>query len=1329
MAAALAGVLLASPVRAENDYDHAKNLIELRWYDMAERLIKKTQERDKAEGALGQACLANGRADSTADLLQKRKLYKEALARIADFRASAAKEHQLQQECLALDAAIQQSLARTGNAIYRDRRNLKISEDELKEIQAEIRKATEEAGKNLLGGVTAAENAYAAALKDYRDSSKTGDRWEEAKRKAFNAYGEAAQNYVRVLLNNADKLDPGSKEQKEEGDKTVRFVNEWMKKQSEKYLEPISEMDDRPVAEFAGMWIYMKFALGRGMALTGSVDNGGKELEKVINGIDIGDFGEGMPRQFAAHYKTKCIYYRAVAWAEKARGSKAEADWQKALNSSWHEIFAGNPGTDRVLMVKSRVLKGECEFRVGRFRDALDSLNRALEEIDRAEQEYRADQRRGLRPETCQSLRFETLQVLADLVNEMRARGLDVNVSPEVLVQAALVSYRNEKYAETVGCCRDAIARARRPDIASDWSKRLSLEGEPKAWYLMGLAYLRSESWIEAQLACEGALLAFWGQDGTAIPEKIRNGQPQLIEQLKAEILMRCINNGRIAAASERQSSPSKFNTAQVKSWLRWQARLDPSGDIDFSEARLVYDSAVLAAEEHQALKRANKTADALRKKDEAIKLFREAEEAFLKVPDKSPSREEAIFWAAMCCYQSADLLGGQKQTEEDRKSANDLSEKALKLFGQYRTFIKDTPPRPRSSDPGARETEKRDIETRREKRLAAIDMTVPYILIGLKKYEEALTAAEKLRGLTNLDGAQQESLHQVIFKCLIELAKEHKDLQKAVDLLKRAEAEADWFKVLLDKAQGPEADRIRKNYYAMASRLGSAYDGVYKRAREANNEALARSMFEKQGVWYKVLLQDPANQTIDGLGRTAKIFFELGNYAAARELYEKLLKFDTRGDGTKVADDKLMPFDKLKEAVKGVDFPSVEMTILAKGKLDAIKTATLGGTREYKDQDGQVVKIDVPKDYDRALGLINRFLDDYKNYDTVEGKAGDARKGIEALREELEFRLKILRASNEITTCYVALGNQLIEEKKADEAKDAFQKGLANATNALKLWPRDAELIFNKAFCQVSIGDAANLSEAAKTLGDLRRGTRYGGELWWKATRAYAQALILQGQHKDAQGIIVQILLATDEEALKFNWPEVQEVATGLAEKMFPGTTGQAALDKLLGDKVKMPDFNYTPKSEIEKEVDRQIFALRLDLKNGKVSDADLKAREELLREFVQIAKDNPAALRNAKDLPDSLIIKLQNGRLRSLKSLGGVSRGEENDRLSPELKADQETPAPAPPSAPAPAEKAVEPKQPGKAGAEVPVKESALRNRSGSLLGLLGAACGREG
>ncbi len=1254
MAAALVGVLLPSLARAENDYEHAKALVELRWLDVAERFLKKPG-LDKNEAALGAACLLKGQAEASRDPLKQEELYDKALAKIDEYRKAAPKEDRLQGEALSLEGGIRQSLAQVYEVIIRDPRT---PADKRKSLVEQRNKIRADAVGLLLAAMTQAEQGYIKALADYRNPINNGPQWETAKLKAFEAFFISTQKcFLHGFFRNAEQQDPGSAEQKALGQKMVQVATDWLKKQNER--EAIG-------TENIYVQMFMDYTMGRGWAFAGDPEKAGKEFDKVID-IDVTNFDAGEARFHVTALRTRCIYYKARAWADKALISKAEADWHKALQSNWHEVLAGNPGTDPGLLIKSRILKGQCQGKVGQFSTAINDLNRALQDIDKAEQD------RTFSHAVCESLRFETYQVMAEIITEMRRLKIPVQVAPEALVQAGLVSYRQERYDEAIGCFRDAINRARMADIAGDWAKRLVIGGEPMAWYLMGNAYHRSEREIEAQLAYEGALLSFWGEDGKAIPEKFRKDNAALVEQLKARILTPCANNGRIAASAERRANPSKFNSERLDRWLDWQVWLDPSSDVDFLRAMIRYENAVAVAEEARAMERSGRAPEGLQRRADALQGFAKAEEAFLLVPDASPSREEAIYWAGMCCYQSMGLLGGRRQNEDERKTVDELGERSLKHFGSFRAFVKEKPPRPKSSDAAAAEAERREIEARRARRLATLDLTEPFIQFERKKYTEALAAAEKLRDRQDLDAGQQEGLHQILFKCYKELGLQLDDIAEVQKHLEKAEKEAEWFKEASGKAQGEEQERLKRIYYNMASQLGQAYYLAYDKARKKGDEKKAKEMYERQGIWYDVVNQDPANQNIDGLGRTAKIFFDLGNYQKAKENYEKLLKFDTRGDRTRVPDEKLMSFEKLKDAVKGSDFPSVEMIRLAKKKLDSIKAAMMGGKVAIRDRDGETSEMDIPKDYDKALVLIGRFLDEYKNYDTVDGKAGDARKGLEAIKDELEFRLKMLRASNEITTCYVALGKQQLEEKRPDEAKKTFQEGLKNADNALKLWPRDAELIFNRAFCQLASGETGNVEEAVKTLADLRRGTRYGGELWWKATKAFTQGLIDLGRHDEARGIIVQIILSSDPEALKFNWPEFKDVAIALGEKIFPGVKGEDASKKLLGDKVKMPEFDYTPKSELEKNVARLLASMDKDVKDGKLAEAERKAKQDLLKELVAISKDNPAALKKLDESLDNLTTRIMTGRVKSLKSLGGESRGEEVDKLGPDLKPEQ--------------------------------------------------------
>jgi hypothetical protein len=219
------------------------------------------------------------------------------------------------------------------------------------------------------------------------------------------------------------------------------------------------------------------------------------------------------------------------------------------------------------------------------------------------------------------------------------------------------------------------------------------------------------------------------------------------------------------------------------------------------------------AAREARELEAAGKPGEARAKRAEAVDLFAKAETLFLAIPEGSPFREEALYTAGMCCYEALSLLSGKDRTEEELKAARECSARALGHFSDYKKFIKEHAPRSRSSDPAAAEQERREIEERRTRRLAAIDLTEPFIYFEIKEYTKALEAAEKLRERKDFDAALQEGLHQILFTCHVQVGLAQKDARKTAEHLAAAEKEVLWFKEQAAKAQGEDQVRLQRIY------------------------------------------------------------------------------------------------------------------------------------------------------------------------------------------------------------------------------------------------------------------------------------------------------------------------------------------------------------------------------------------------------------------------------------------------------------------------------------------------------------------------------------
>jgi tetratricopeptide (TPR) repeat protein len=262
-----------------------------------------------------------------------------------------------------------------------------------------------------------------------------------------------------------------------------------------------------------------------------------------------------------------------------------------------------------------------------------------------------------------------------------------------------------------------------------------------------------------------------------------------------------------------------------------------------------------------------------------------------------------------------------------------------------------------------------------------------------------------------------------------------------------------------------------------------------------------------------------------------------------------------------------------------------------------------------------------------------------------------------------------LLKASNEITTCCVALGQQALKDNKEEAAK-FFKEGMENAEAAAKYWPKDAEVLYNKAYCQLASGEKANINLAVESFRDLRQGTSDENELWWRATKGFLEGLVALGNYPDARGVLQQILLTFNQDVVTKNWPEIYEVAADLAlNKMKLDSDQQKALEKFLGDKIPVPKLSYDAKSELERMIELNIRSVNDDVQNGKIAQDEGKFRVELLTEMAGLARGRK--LKPSLLTLEDVYVQIKNGRIRSLVTLGGISRGAEGDQTAPPPKA----------------------------------------------------------
>jgi hypothetical protein len=1288
LAAVLAGALFtALPARAATrNYDYVKGLVDhpLRFFDLAEKLLNRLEKSggraERAEAMLARAYLLKVRGDihKRSEPKERRYLYegdtgskrKGALQFIEEYEKAAGRNDGLRSKAISLKSAIQQEMSR----VYQDLIRLLPEGDKLrKELIGKRVQMREKAVLGLRKAMQKAEEAYKGALKVWRDpggGEKSGA--ELKKKKAYLAYLMASQRYVQAMVRSAGGLEKGSSDQKAFGKKVADLIKKWLKSQDERMYDP--------VPEDVQMW--MRLQLGRAWVFAGDTDKATSEGFAEVRKIEPDRFLKG-GRLWAWDVYLRSMMFEAMALFDKAESTKLRKDYEAARNAIGFQF--GTHASGKMLGIRAMILKGRVLGRLKEHASATAELNRALEKIKDLEAQGNKNRESRHAPD----LRWRALRAMSEIVLVMLQGGEVVDVSPEVLVEAGRSCYRQANFEAAANCFRQAVNVSR----TLPFERRVAQNGEPTAWYYMGIAYFRLQNYLEAQLAYEGALKAFLKQN---MPAKFRDDPKNkaLIENLLENTLKLCAANGRRAATAEKLINPSKFNKDRFIEWIKWEVKLDPSKekDLPYYLALAVKGEADGAAGQAVRIAREKGTTSQLAgdKRKEALELYGKAKKDFGALPPASTFYEEGVYMIGVCSYQSMSVLSHKSQSAQEKDQARKLAFEALGQFDAYEKYIKGNPPRVTTDIAARRRSELTAIRHRRTRHKSAIALYRPFIYFDLENYVKALEAAEKLRG-TRLEAAQQRSLHRILFKCYAEIAQEQKTIEKIKSFLDKAQGEAEWFNKMAKTAKKKdERESLENSYDFYINKLATANGQVMRKLRSQYKEmGLSDVVAQKEHDIFqgrranlvKTLTSKEKYKTIDGLGLVAKLFIELGNYGEACDAYEELLKkFDPPPNDDRMGkkDEQLISFEDLADRGALLNTPNIDGSNTAemgrvRRNLNKIELY-MKGRKKGTDKRGRTIK-EIPRDYDKSVQLIETFLRDYPEYDSKKGKkAGTARIGMNALKDELLFRLKLLRAANGKTICRVKLGEKLLaqaadetsaaEKKKLKEdARKEFARGLESAEDALRYWPKDADVRYNKAVCLLHAGAKDKLSDAKEGFDDLRAGSRYGGEIFWKATRGAVRARIGLEEYDGARIILAKLLL-TDPEGVKKGWQEVGKYVKEVEKKL------NLAPGKFLGEKVNMEKFDYRPRSEMEMMVENKINLLIPDyLKNGKIDKETAKVRIEMLKELVDIFQNRRDVLKKCVDNPIDLVHKLANGHIRSLKKIGGKARGEQNDKRGPEL------------------------------------------------------------
>ncbi len=1251
---------------ASGDFEFARKLVDnrLHWDDLAERLLKRlcnsNNSSEKAEGLLGLAYLRKSQGDRQKDLEIRAKLYEGedgAKSYLKKFNDVAGKDHRLHNDSLALEGEIGQQQVVLTNLRLKDPRT---PEAVKKELRVKLVAQQESALSSLKTALDEAEKNYKKAL----SKSTRGGNSEKEKGKAYGKYVEASQRYIIAYIRMGDSLEKGSQLQKDIGLKVANFVIAWVKHQDKETYEDPPE----------GVQMWMSMMIGKGFVLAGDMEKAVKDGFEKVREIDPGQFPRGSAQKWAWQVFLTAALMEAEGWFETAEVSKNNEDYKKALNAIVYQFQAQAANTS--IGVKASILKG-------RIYGRLKTYSQGISELERAIQRAKSIGEKGNKSMAA-FLRFKALSAMSEIVLLVLKEGGNVDVAPEVLVEAGKNCYREKDYQGAVDCFREAINTS----LKLPFAKRAIVNGEPSAWYFMGIAYARMHLNLEAQIAYEGALGTFLPQ---FMPKEFAEDKANkaIIEELKQVVLINCAKNGRAAARNEKRRSRSKFNKNRFLIWIDWVVEIDPEQrkDRPYYIALNIKDEADAASKKSRELQFDGNKVEAARSRNEAIELYTEASNLFEKLGITSRFYEEGLYYSGVCQYSMMNALDFKGVSEAAKKRATDYGAEALKKFKVYLDWVDKNPVRAVSANQQAKILEIALGKKRRKSHCNAIALYRPFILIDLGKHPEALKAALVLQeNEANLASNQVAGLHRILFKCFIALsikdgAYDADDkFVKSEGFIAKAKTQASWFKQQIKPSADDATNRMNDSIYkSFMSKISMQFSELAEKARKAKKLKLLKKYIVERNRIDSSLI-DVTN--IDAMVNMGKRFMEQSNYKKAAETFSLVLKtFDSDGNLEGKADSELCPFSVLSSSDVINNTPSVTSAAMwprLRKALRNIEKAMKGEPEKKKN--GSIVKRAIPKDYVLAVDLIEQFMKDYPDYDYKNKKAGKGRKGLIAIKSEMEFRIKLLATAGFLVDSLVARGSQLrtaaaketdsaMKASQLKEATTCFGDALKSARHAVEFWPSDASARYNVALCLMFADDKKAWEESRDGFDDLRRGSKAGSNEFWKAAKSCIEIRIKMGDKKSlAQARqILSRLIITDLEGVSAGIPEYvafrRTIVTGLGMKD----------SEFLGRITTLEALDYRPKSAVEKLIDqKKKLVFPSYIRDGINTKAEVKFKEELLDELLELynSKDGFEALKKCVDNPENLVHKIATGKISSLKILGGKSRGKEPDSLQPELK-----------------------------------------------------------
>ena len=1089
----LAAVVFAGSTRdarAESDFEYAKLLMDLSipTDDLVQRQIARLDESasptGKLEAKMVKAAFKRRKAQE-ATVEKRGALLKEASELYKDVVASNDKKFRLYETAVKDSDTVNMDIL-TSNL------------DNAKSNPAEAKKYRAEAGamfdKKAMAYKEEAEKAYPefqAALKRFNEEMKRlnpkgdegkvpGPAFLDPLDKAFYAWNVPDRRYVAMKVKQVDVLDESDPDKK-------KIVTE-MVAHCKKRLE------DEVMGDFPALTAQYSYCQGSLFAAIANEDEASKAWNEALE-IDLTQQPEGVKKQVISIFKL--IIHDLVKMKMKSRKyGDVEEIILKIKTGVLRSIFEEDMGKD-MLIEYAKALTIPAESSID-YEKAVKVLREAAAK-ERAGSQWANDFSRAMAEVLIDARNKKIVPHLSaeewyDAAHGMHLMGryiytqeyekFNKSEDPKDKEQAQVKFQEAYKeFANAVDHYRRAIAEARRSDH-TNLVTRLNIE--PKAWFEMGLSYVRMNHDYEAIIAYKAMRDSFlpenrkkWMPDEKKIPKDQVKAVKAALDVLdlpkeKDGMLAKSGSNIIFALDANEKTHKDPWNIALKPKIMNENshegAPLDPDSptdqdyiiaDGDDKGARSLADSAKKASAEGKAgSPEAKQNAGELWK--QALAKHLSAAEKFAKVKPTSTAYDFALVHCAYSWTQAqkivSDGLVPKMDPKEAEKQGKELAQKALEAYTKYDDYVAKTP------------TTDEKVLARRKKAQGTILLAKNSLYIGAGNWEQSVKTSDEYIAFEAENPQQKSSAHIAYlnkFRALLSQAATT-PAPESDPYLKNTLA------TLRDFRQANSTDNklfvfmlnVLSDRYNVAAfqleKLKKTKSDLTKETSEKYDELIdlyENKVAELQGERVDMLEESSGDDlTLDDYSRLVYLFNKTGQTRKAADIAIKLLKkFDPENKNMRMADDEKVWGPFLKSMQRVISYASInkqERCIKEHSVLVDYMYDTDAGVQRPENDPKRPPTDQLNQNMDKALAKLESIKNpagEFKDCATLTtGPTPGGKSYLAIVEDEIQFRRKILAARDLLSEVALVVAKKLRAEGK-EEASLEYMKVAKEQIEILK--------------------------------------------------------------------------------------------------------------------------------------------------------------------------------------------------------------------------------------------------------------------------------------